>query len=92
MTELISVKAIFASSLLFIPTVVLVKISIIFFLRCLAPIAKLQRTGDVLTAVFLIWGIGAFLAVAFQCDVPNVWQLTSSTCLNIVGPLTLTLK
>ena len=83
--EFICRQALYASSLFFILTIILVKISIILFLRTLAPIRALRRTGDALGAVFLMWGLASFLATAFQCSVPNVWHWTGGTCFNIVS-------
>ena len=42
-------------------------------------------TSKVLGAVIVLWGVGSLLAAAFQCSVPMVWQLTGSTCFNIVS-------
>lgn len=63
----------------------MVKISIVLFLRTLAPIEELTRTGKALGAVICLWGVGSFLAAAFQCSVPMVWRLTGNTCFNIVS-------
>lgn len=76
-------KATYVSGLLFILTTILVKISIILFLRALAPIQDLKRTAKALGILICLWGVGSFLAAAFQCSVPMVWRLTGNTCFNI---------
>ena len=80
-----SKQALYASTLLFVLTTVLVKLSIIFFLRALTPITIVKRTSDALGVVVSVWGLGSFLAAAFPCSIPDVWQFTSDSCVNRVS-------
>lgn len=74
--------AIYASDILFVPTVASTQISIMFFLYQVTPY---QRHRVILKAIgifVILFTIPSFFAVCFQCSGPAYSQLLDSTCFN----------
>lgn len=75
-------KAIYASDLLFIATLVLSKFAVLTLLWSLTPDVTHHRFMLVAGAIIATWGLSSFLVAAFQCSVPETWAILSAHCIN----------
>lgn len=79
-----SFQWLYTASLLYIIGISFSKLSLAEFIRNLSPSRRdrfLARTAE---AVTVVWAVVAFFGTAFQCAVPQTWNLQSGKCLNQV--------
>lgn len=77
-------KATFATDITYMMTLITSKLSVIWFLHTLT----LQRVHNhlrrALGLLVIAWGVSGLLAIAFQCPVPDTWQILSQRCFHQV--------
>ena len=84
-TNYFRVKSTYTAGLLYIFTVITIKISIITFMRALVPCPSHAKFSLALGITFIAWGIGSVFAAAFQCKLPSPWLLEGNACFDIVS-------
>jgi len=72
----------YAYQILFVITICLSKISLLLFTIRLTPNTTTIRVGKILMGVILLWGVATVFALAFQCSLPQPWNVTSGVCHN----------
>lgn len=72
----------YAYQILFIITICLSKISLLLFIIRLTPSAVITKGGRILMGAIILWGIATVFALAFQCSLPQPWNVTSGACRN----------
>lgn len=70
----------YAAQLLFIITLGLSKLSLVFFLLRLTPIDRHRRVFWAFAAVVTAWMIGSIFAVALQCGPSHPWLFQTKSC------------
>ena len=77
-------KATFATDITYTTTLITSKLSVIWFLHTLT----LQRVHNhlrrALGLLVIAWGVSGLFAIAFQCPVPDTWQVLSQRCFHQV--------
>ena len=75
-------KELFASNILYVAIVTLIKISVCLYLTGLTPV-RLQKTIVLVVGSFIIaWGASAIIVLGFQCDLPHTWDALGGKCIN----------
>ncbi|CAD6571497.1 MAG: hypothetical protein ASARMPREDX12_008311 [Alectoria sarmentosa] len=78
-------KATFATDITYTTTLITSKLSVIWFLHTLT----LQRVHNhlrrALGLLVIAWGVSGLFAIAFQCPVPDTWQVLSQRCFHQVS-------
>lgn len=72
----------YAYQILFIITICLSKISLLLFIIRLTPNNTTIRVGRIAMGVITLWGIATVFALAFQCSLPQPWNIISGVCHN----------
>ncbi|KAH8808490.1 hypothetical protein F5884DRAFT_676219 [Xylogone sp. PMI_703] len=70
----------YASQLVYVPALLLAKISSVVYLRALSPAEFYEYFTLALGLFIVIWGVASEFAIAFQCGLPYPWAIISSTC------------
>ncbi|CAJ2509238.1 Uu.00g142640.m01.CDS01 [Anthostomella pinea] len=78
-------KAYYAADVLYVPSVCLVKISLLVFIRQIAIETRLSRFVLSLVGFTAVGGVAATLAAAFQCQTPTTWEIFTPKCFNQSG-------
>ncbi|CAG8979879.1 hypothetical protein HYALB_00002653 [Hymenoscyphus albidus] len=81
--QVLLMKTLYIAGLLSIPTLVITKISVIIFMQGLGPASIHKRIGAAFSAFLILWGLGSEFAVAFQCRVPQPWNVVDHGCINM---------
>ena len=79
------VQAAYAGDLLYILSLTFSKISLLILLQLITPVKVQVHFILASEAAFLVWGLSALVAVAFQCQVPRVWATMSNQCFHTVS-------
>lgn len=76
----------YASSLVYVTTLGLIKVSTCFHIYGLTPV-KAQRQASIGVGCFCaLWALTSLIVVAFECKLPRVWGSTrGDECLNFVA-------
>lgn len=82
---LTALQTTYAASLLFIPAIVVIKLSIVLLLRALVPVTIHRRIGIVFGVGVITWGVSSEFAAAFQCRPPRTWQSEGNQCFSRVS-------
>ncbi|RFU29813.1 hypothetical protein B7463_g6522, partial [Scytalidium lignicola] len=70
----------YASQLLYVPALLLAKMSSVIYLRALSP-AQLYDQATLGFMLFIaIWGTTSEFAIAFQCKLPHPWAIIAGKC------------
>ena len=77
-------KAGYAANLLYIVALATAKISTIALLFALTRLDNHRKPIQAVGLVVIIWALGAFLASAFQCNLPNAWAYETGKCFDQV--------
>ncbi|KAL1965585.1 hypothetical protein VTN77DRAFT_5669 [Rasamsonia byssochlamydoides] len=77
-----ALKCEYASTLLFVASLCLSKLSASLFVRGLTPDSLDQNIAWVLGIVITVWGFVSEFVVAFQCRLPRPWDYIDNTCVN----------
>lgn len=75
-------KYMYAYQIFFIFTICFSKMSLLLFIIRLTPNHATIKAGRILMGVVTVWGIATVFALAFQCSLPQPWNVTSGTCNN----------
>ncbi|KAJ5151961.1 hypothetical protein N7492_010256 [Penicillium capsulatum] len=75
-------KWLYTATLLYIVGICFSKLSIASFIRNLSPSSRDRFLARIAEAVTSVWAVVAFIGTAFQCSVPNTWDLYYGKCLN----------
>ncbi|XXH04037.1 hypothetical protein Hte_010448 [Hypoxylon texense] len=75
-------KSYYAANALFIASQVFSKLSVIFFIRVISPIAFHRTLTWILIAVTLVWAFSSIPMLLFQCDTPRVWDVIMNECID----------
>ncbi|RDW56656.1 hypothetical protein BP6252_14069 [Coleophoma cylindrospora] len=75
----------YVSQLFYIPTLCLAKLSTLFYLGTLSPTSTYSTIVKACKALVALWGVGAELAIAFQCSAPSFWSILSTKCFNQIA-------
>jgi hypothetical protein len=79
-----NLQAGYSSELLFVINLALSKISVLVLLRQITP-ARPHQIAALSTMVLIgIWSVASFFASAFQCGIPNPWEILGSRCFHQV--------
>ncbi|KAI1778519.1 hypothetical protein F4818DRAFT_438679 [Hypoxylon cercidicola] len=73
-------KSYYAANVLFVASQAFSKLSIIFFVRHISPIAFHRTLAWILTGATLVWAFSSILMLLFQCDTPRVWDAIANKC------------
>lgn len=61
------------------------KLSICLLINAISPQYRLLLVNRTLMIVTGAWVVSGFFAMAFQCDLPNPWELSDHACVSIQG-------
>ena len=75
----------YAAELQYILAIALTKMVTLHFLATLARERRKKLYVKAAVSCNAIWALVAFLVVAFQCEAPRVWAITSGVCVNRVS-------
>ncbi|KAI5923505.1 hypothetical protein F4810DRAFT_669134 [Camillea tinctor] len=78
-------KACYVADILYIPSISLVKLSLLVFIRQIAVDIKQSRFILYLVIAITINTAAFFFASAFQCQVPHVWEIYTLRCFDQSG-------
>ena len=79
-------QALYAAGLLFIPAIVVTKLSIVLFIRNLVPVSAHATVSLISGAGIILWGVSSEFAAAFQCRRPSSWRSGGNVCFDRVSP------
>ncbi|KFX97039.1 hypothetical protein V495_01282 [Pseudogymnoascus sp. VKM F-4514 (FW-929)] len=68
--------------ILFIISIVLSKMSLLLFITRLTPNVATIKVGMVILVLIGVWGVATVFGFAFQCSLPQPWNITSGVCRN----------
>ncbi|KAL6722353.1 hypothetical protein ACLMJK_001460 [Lecanora helva] len=78
-------KSDYASGLLYIATLGLIKVSICIHIHGLTPIRS-QRLASIGVGCFTaLWAVSSFFVIAFRCTPPRPWAITESKCIDFLA-------
>ncbi|KAI1453746.1 hypothetical protein F4805DRAFT_358347 [Annulohypoxylon moriforme] len=75
-------KSFYASNILSIASQAMSKLSLVFYIRVLSPIAIHRVLCWVLMGAILLWMLTSVIVLLFQCNTPSFWDFITNTCLN----------
>ncbi|KAH8660814.1 hypothetical protein BGZ60DRAFT_530820 [Tricladium varicosporioides] len=78
-------KSTYASGILLIFSLVLTKLSVISFMQSLSPSTINLRSGYAIAAFLALWGVVSVFVSAFQCSLPNPYDVYYGKCLDVYG-------
>ncbi|KAH0848528.1 hypothetical protein FOPE_02582 [Fonsecaea pedrosoi] len=73
-------KMYYTSNLFFIVVIGLAKISLVSFLHRISRMKQHRLVFNIAMGVLGVWTVGAFLAVAFQCNLSHAWLTVGEKC------------
>ena len=80
-------QAIYSSDILYILTIYLAKVSLLYLLKRLTSGAKHQYYNFVLNIILACWTCATILVIAFQCDLQHPWSGSKKDCISMVRSL-----
>ena len=80
------IQALYAASLLYIPAIIITKLSVILSIRDILTFGIHEKFTRIVGGGILIWGVSSELAAAFQCRRPDIWRSNGNTCFDTVSP------
>lgn len=85
-TQLIAFqKAGYSSNILFVITMGMTKLSVLFLLRQLSASDRQRRMLWIPIAVMIAWTFASFWGAAFECHTPHTWEFLGSKCFDRVA-------
>ncbi|KAI9724641.1 MAG: hypothetical protein M1828_003510 [Chrysothrix sp. TS-e1954] len=78
-------KAGYSSQFLYLLAVCLGKCAHASFIASLSKIRWCQRSALGILGLSVLWTVAGVLTVAFQCRVPNTWQIVTGQCVNMTA-------
>jgi len=78
-----ALKALYGGNILSVLTLVAIKGSVLAAVYALTPVAFHRKVIIATSIVVVAWGITAVFAVAFQCPLPQAWDVLDQRCTNI---------
>ncbi|KIW33502.1 uncharacterized protein PV07_00348 [Cladophialophora immunda] len=73
-------KMVYASNLFFMVIIGLSKISIVSFLHRISRMKQHRLVFNIAMGLLGVWTVGAFLTMAFQCDLSHPWLTVGQKC------------
>jgi hypothetical protein len=80
------IKGYYASEILYVAAIGLTKLSIlVLFYNVVAMQRTIRRIVMAFGVLVSAWTIASVMAIAFQCELPRPWDITSLECSNMVS-------
>lgn len=80
-------KAFYSMQILQTVTVGLGKLSLVALFALLLSPSNLERIALAISTALALWTLSVTISVAAQCSTPNVWNLASGSCINVVSAI-----
>jgi hypothetical protein len=79
-------KGYYASEFFYISSISFSKLSLLVLFHTIVAVHRLHRRLMLGFGSFIIlWSMASLVAVAFQCELPQPWEMTTSRCFNMVS-------
>ncbi|MCJ1365418.1 hypothetical protein MMC16_004539 [Acarospora aff. strigata] len=78
-------KSSYAADLMFIPNLCFAKLSVLFLLRSITPVARHRNFALALGLTIAIWAVVSELVVAFRCQLPSPWNFLDNKCIDRIA-------
>ncbi|KAF2205644.1 hypothetical protein GQ43DRAFT_287693 [Delitschia confertaspora ATCC 74209] len=75
-------KSRYAAQLVYVATILAVKVAVILFGFLLEPPEKIKKALKLALGIIILWFMVTFFIVAFQCSPPRTWDIREGKCLN----------
>lgn len=75
------IQALYAASTLNVLALIVTKLSIILFVKSLAPLKLHRNFAYAIAITIALWGCVSELVVLFQCHLPDPWSVIHGKCI-----------